>query len=82
MMETLFLSNWQHEKNGQRLHHHHVGRTPSDPEARDEVVRRGDMEKKQAEEKGMRSGQPYYKRRRIRGGMSAPGNGRPRDADV
>lgn len=78
-METLFLSNWQHEQNGERLSNpsrmQHV-------EHGDEIVRRGDMEAKRTEERRIRSGQPYYKRRRIRGGMMAPGNGRVKDADA
>ncbi|WVF66815.1 hypothetical protein IAT40_001557 [Kwoniella sp. CBS 6097] len=82
MMETLFLSNWQHEKNGERL---------SDPNRMrqsnggDEVrVRRGEMEEKRLEEASRRGnprgrGIPAYKRRRIRGGAMSSA---PRLADM
>ncbi|WRT65456.1 uncharacterized protein IL334_002399 [Kwoniella shivajii] len=74
MMETLFLSNWQHEKNGERL---------SDPnkmrgEEGDEVtVKRGEMEAKRLEDAKRRANNtgrgrtPAYKRRRVRGGAAA-----------
>jgi DNA excision repair protein ERCC-4 len=66
MMETLFLSNWQHEKNGERL------TNPARLDnwnGGDEVrMRRGGMEEERMEDRRARSGQPRYKRRRIRGG--------------
>lgn len=66
MMESLFLSNWQHEKNGETL---------SNPArmAGDEVRKRGDMEVKRVEEHHRRRGTPSYKRRRTRAGATAVG---------
>ncbi|WVQ62983.1 uncharacterized protein L199_001132 [Kwoniella botswanensis] len=86
MMETLFLSNWQHEKNGERL---------SDPnkmkgDEGDEVrVKRGEMEEKRLEDANQRRGAngnrgrgvPAYKRRRVRGGAAAA-MAAPRLADM
>ena len=76
-METLFLSNWQHEKNGMRL---------SDPlkmeqvQGGDEVrLPKGEMEQKRGgikdrqQWRGSRRGVPTYKRRRLRGGATMPG---------
>lgn len=77
MMETLFLSNWYHEKQGDKL---------SNPakmaggDGGDEVSgEQGEMERKRNQirerEQRMRGrgrGQPSYKRRRIRGGGSVP----------
>ena len=68
MMQTLFLSNWQHEKNGERL---------SNParmqqlQGGDEVrVRKGEMEEKRMRDASRRGrGTPAYKRRRLRGGQ-------------
>ncbi|KAL7419755.1 DNA repair protein RAD16 [Cryptotrichosporon argae] len=76
MMETLFLSNWQHEKNGERL------ANPSRMDGArggDEVkTSKGGMEEK-LEEAGRRRGIPAYKRRRRRAGapesMGRYGNG-------
>jgi DNA excision repair protein ERCC-4 len=74
MMETLFLSNWIHEKDGVRL---------SDPmslpdmRAGDEVSKQGDMESKRAEERRLGASGKYYKRRRVRGGMAQQGMIRP-----
>ncbi|ORX36395.1 hypothetical protein BD324DRAFT_642553 [Kockovaella imperatae] len=79
MMETLFLSNWQHEKNGEKLSnpskmHHGAGG--------DEVrVKAGEMEEKRLKDAGLRDyksrgrgrGVPSYKRRRLRGGAEAVG---------
>ena len=67
-MQTLFLSNWQHEKNGERL---------SNParmkqmQGGDEVrVPRGEMEEKRMNDAKRRGrGTPAYKRRRLRGGQ-------------
>jgi hypothetical protein len=81
MMETLFLSNWQHEKNGERL---------SDPakmkgyQGGDEVrVKRGEMEDKRLQSSRGRGGKtPYYKRRRIRGGGVLPMGKRGNDDDM
>ncbi|WWD16753.1 hypothetical protein CI109_101184 [Kwoniella shandongensis] len=80
MMETLFLSNWQHEKNGERL---------SDPNRMqqsnggDEVrVKKGEMESKRMEDanrRGRGKGVPTYKRRRQRGGANFAA---PRVADL
>ncbi|ORY29555.1 hypothetical protein BCR39DRAFT_532115 [Naematelia encephala] len=77
MMETLFLSNWQHEKNGERLSN------PAKMDnglGRDEVrVKKGEMEEKRQFEADKRAakargrGTPYYKRRRLRGGATMPG---------
>lgn len=74
MMETLFLSNWQHEKNGERL---------SDParmqqiQGGDEVrVPKGEMEAKREgarKDAGRGRGRPSFKRRRLRGGATTPG---------
>ncbi|ODN80790.1 hypothetical protein L202_02941 [Cryptococcus amylolentus CBS 6039] len=86
MMESLFLSNWQHEKNGQRLD----GKAGSKAGMRmhrkgdDEVNARGDIEKQRSEEarraeRGRGRGVPSYKRRRQRGGSVAPA---PRLADM
>ncbi|TYJ54668.1 hypothetical protein B9479_004702 [Cryptococcus floricola] len=86
MMESLFLSNWQHEKNGQRLD----GKAGSKAGMRmhrsgdDEVNARGDIEKQRSEEarraeRGRGRGIPRYKRRRQRGGSVAPA---PRLADM
>ena len=72
MMETLFLSNWQHEKNGERLDN------PAKLH-RDEVSSRGEIEKKKNEEQ-MRKRMPNYKRRRTRAGAVAVGKrGQPED---
>jgi DNA excision repair protein ERCC-4 len=67
MMETLFLSNWQHEKNGESL---------SNPARMmgDEVRKRGEMETKRVEESSRRRGTPSYKRRRTRAGAMAVGS--------
>lgn len=80
MMETLFLSNWQHEKNGERL---------TDPtrmrqeNGGDEVkVKKGEMEAKrlaEAKYRGGKRGIPAYKRRRQRGGAMTAA---PRVADM
>ena len=60
-METLFLSNWQHEKNGERL---------SNPARMggDQVKSKGEIEKKKNEEQMRKRGVPSYKRRRTRAG--------------
>lgn len=68
MMQTLFLSNWMHEKNGERL---------SNParysgEGADEVaMAKSGMEAKRMEAR--RGGAPSYKRRRMRAGAPARG---------
>ncbi|KAK4688167.1 DNA excision repair protein ERCC-4, partial [Tremellales sp. Uapishka_1] len=68
MMETLFLSNWQHEKNGERLSN------PSKMESfngGDEVkVQKSGLEEKAAAERLKKSRASYYKRRRQRGGLA------------
>ncbi|WVQ73869.1 hypothetical protein IAR50_003450 [Cryptococcus sp. DSM 104548] len=84
MMDSLFLSNWQHEKNGQRLD----GKAGSKAGMRlhrtgdDEVNARGDIESKRSEEARVAArgrGVPSYKRRRQRGGAVAAA---PRLADM
>jgi len=73
MMETLFLSNWQHEKNGERLDN------PAKLH-RDEVSSKGEIEKKKNEEQMRKRGTPSYKRRRTRAGAVAVGRrGQPED---
>ncbi|KAL1410200.1 DNA repair protein RAD16 [Vanrija albida] len=62
MMETLYLSNWQHEKNGQRLSN------PSrytDGVAGDQVAARSGLDEKRI---AAHRGAPSYKRRRRRAG--------------
>lgn len=78
-METLFLSNWQHEKYGNRISD---PATMADGEGGDQVVRKGEMESKKAEDKRMRNGTPYYKRRRVRGGMPPQGGIRPQPGEA
>jgi len=76
MMETLFLSNWQHEKNGERLDN------PAKLH-RDEVSSKGEIEKKKNEEQMRKRGTPSYKRRRTRAGAVAVGRrGQPEDLYV
>ena len=81
MMETLFLSNWQHEKNGERLSNP-AKMVRGQAAGGDEVkVKAGEMEEKRLESAGMRDyksrgrgrGTPSYKRRRLRGGAEALG---------
>lgn len=76
MMESLFLSNWQHEKNGEKLGNAGTGIHRSD---NDEIRVRGDIESKRMEDqrraeraRGRGRGVPSYKRRRQRGGAAAP----------
>ncbi|AAW45049.2 conserved hypothetical protein [Cryptococcus deneoformans JEC21] len=76
MMESLFLSNWQHEKNGEKLGSAGTGMHRSNE---DEIRVRGDIESKRVEEqrraertRGRGRGVPSYKRRRQRGGAAAP----------
>lgn len=68
MMQTLFLSNWQHEKNGQRLAN--PARYTNGAGA-DQVPTSGGMEQRIAE--GRRRGAPSFKRRRMRAGAPARG---------
>lgn len=75
-MESLFLSNWQHEKNGEKLGSAGNGMHRS---GEDEIRVRGDIESKRMEEqrrseraRGRGRGVPSYKRRRQRGGAAAP----------
>jgi len=76
MMETLFLSNWQHEKNGERLDN------PAKLH-RDEISSKGEIEKKKNEEQMRKRGTPSYKRRRTRAGAVAMGRrGQPEDLYV
>lgn len=74
MMETLFLSNWQHEQSGNSLY---------DPAALggDEIVKRGEMESKRLDDKRNAKDRPYYKRRRVRGGMPVQGGIRPQGSE-
>lgn len=70
MMQTLFLSNWMHEKNGQRLSN---PARYADGEGADEVA----MSKSGIDQKRMearRGGAPSYKRRRMRAGAPAHGS--------
>ena len=80
-METLFLSNWQHEKNGERLSNPSKmvrGQVAGGDEVR---VKAGEMEEKRLQSAGTRDyasrgrgrGTPSYKRRRLRGGAVALG---------
>lgn len=86
MMETLFLSNWYHEKQGDKLSN---PATMSVGDGRDEVsAEQGEMERKrkeirerEAKMRGRGRGQPSYKRRRIRGGGSMP-VGRKEDPEM
>ncbi|WWC87511.1 uncharacterized protein L201_002401 [Kwoniella dendrophila CBS 6074] len=86
MMETLFLSNWQHEKNGERLSDPNKMKGDDGDEVR---VKKGEMESKRLEDakdrrgnNGMRGrGVPAYKRRRLRGGATAA-MAAPRLADM
>lgn len=68
MMETLFLSNWQHEKNGQYLSNpnKYINGAAAD-QVRTEL---GAMEEKRIQEGQRRrgGGAPSYKRRRVRAG--------------
>lgn len=64
-METLFLSNWQHEKNGERLNN------PSRMEdglGSDEVTKKGDIEGKRNDDMMRKKRASELKRRRERGG--------------
>lgn len=63
MMETLFLSNWQYEKNGDRLSN--PARYTEGANADQLNLSKGAMEKKRQE---YRRGVPSYKRRRQRAG--------------
>lgn len=63
MMETLFLSNWQYEKNGDRLAN--PARYTDGASADQLDTSKGAMEKKRQE---YRRGVPSYKRRRQRAG--------------
>lgn len=63
MMETLFLSNWQYEKNGDRLAN--PARYTNGANADQLDASKGAMEKKRQE---YRRGVPSYKRRRQRAG--------------
>ena len=77
MMETLYLSNWQHEQNGARLASGNRLRGAGG----DETKGKDDLEvAKRVHESGQthgeywkRKNQPSYKRRRMRGGASMPG---------
>ena len=66
MMETLFLSNWQHEKNGERL---------ANPARMggDQVNTKGDIEKKKNEEALRKRNASSHKRRRTRAGAVSVG---------
>ena len=71
MMQTLFLSNWQHEKNGERLTN---PARMTQYQGGDEVrLPRGEMEEKRMNDANRRGGRgrgmPAYKRRRMRGGQ-------------
>lgn len=75
MMESLFLSNWQHEANGA-----HRMRGPGGDEVRkkDEMqiakkAQDASKDKFGAYYKNRGRGQPSYKRRRLRGGATLPG---------
>ncbi|BEJ11286.1 hypothetical protein CspHIS471_0107080 [Cutaneotrichosporon sp. HIS471] len=68
MMQTLFLSNWQHEKNGQRLAN--PARYTNGAGA-DQVQTSKGMEQRMVEAR--RRGAPSFKRRRMRAGAPARG---------
>ncbi|KLT38478.1 hypothetical protein CC85DRAFT_281064 [Cutaneotrichosporon oleaginosum] len=72
MMQTLFLSNWQHEKNGQRLVN--PARYTNGAGA-DQVSTSKGMEQRMGEAK--RRGAPSFKRRRMRAGAPARGSREP-----
>lgn len=68
MMQTLFLSNWMHDKQGQKL----SNPARYEGEGADEVeMAKSGMEAKRIE---ARRGQPSYKRRRMRAGAPARGS--------
>ena len=69
MMETLFLSNWQHEKNGERLIN--PAKMKNGLEVDEVRVRQGKLEQKMQDRNPKNKGQPRYKRRRLRGGAQA-----------
>lgn len=64
-MQTLFLSNWQHEKNGQRLAN--PSRYANGASADQVPTSKSGMEKRMAEA-NRRRGAPSFKRRRMRAG--------------
>lgn len=66
MMQTLFLSNWQHEKNGQRLAN---PAQYSNGAGADQVPTSKGMEQRMVEAR--RRGAPSFKRRRMRAGAPA-----------
>jgi len=68
MMETLFLSNWQHEKNGQRLSN--PSRYVNGAGADQVTPQRGGMEEKRMQEARRRNASAI-KRRRMRAGAPA-----------
>lgn len=74
MMESLFLSNWQHEQNGA-----HRMRGPGGDEVRqkDEMAVAKRAQDQSKDKHGNywknRGKQPSYKRRRLRGGATMPG---------
>ncbi|EIW69128.1 hypothetical protein TREMEDRAFT_62855 [Tremella mesenterica DSM 1558] len=81
MMETLFLSNWQHEKNGERLSN------PSRVGADEVRTAKGVMEEQRIQDAkarglGNKRGVPSYKRRRLRGGATAPGRQSAADVEL
>ena len=79
MMETLFLSNWQHEKNGERLTN--PARMDGLNGADEVQGKKGELEEKR--DKFGRRGVPAYKRRRLRGGATAlPGRNSPGEKDL
>ena len=77
MMQSLYLSNWQHEKNGESMGDGGRMRGPHG----DEVKAKDDLlsAKRQREQDSGKyrgyyknRGQPSYKRRRLRGGATMP----------
>lgn len=73
MMQTLFLSNWQHEKNGQRLAN--PLRYTNGAGADQVPTSNSGIEKSIAENR--QRGAPSFKRRRMRAGAPARGTREP-----
>lgn len=69
MMQTLFLSNWQHEKNGQRLAN--PSRYTNGAGADQVPTSKSGMEAKRIAEANRQRGAPSFKRRRMRAGAPA-----------
>ena len=71
MMNTLFLSNWQHERIGSEFLSGHEHATMLDSRHRGDETRlsRDELQQKKTEARnGLPAPPPRYKRRRLRGG--------------